>query len=911
MDQSALHATLATAQARLVADRAGALAAAGLPSGLAYLALPLLRLLATHQDQHVAGDLLKDLVAADHGRVLRQALATDLDAALRALDSDSPLGLACTALLDALGAEAQTPIAALVETDIGIDDHTQRRHNSDEESNAPVQQRIVAAGEAQIRDVVQAAIIAPVTGNVQIGNIYTRSSQEELNDYLARTVATYEAQMTRSIQRTSTSLAHPYKFLYAFELEDANIFFGRDQATVALHEKIRQRRLTILHARSGAGKTSLLSAGLLPRLIAEGYLPIYVRTHNDPVLAVKRALAPASLGPWPELLHRLTLHDLLGLVYRHLSRQVTELVIIFDQFEEFFVANLEHTARSVFIADMVDCHADITLPLRLMISIRGDYFTDLADFEPHLPYIFHNQYRVEPMSRSEALEAIQKPLSFISPSRSYALNLLKIVLDDLTRAGIELPHLQIVCTRLYESLSHSETQITLAHYDALGRAEGILRNYLRQEIEQLGHIAPLARVILTELVTPESTRQALPQHVLHERLAQRNDLAHLERVLGALVSARLLRRDDIDGVISYELAHDYLIGEIRAWVTQEDVVVRRARETLRRALANWREHSWTMDAAALNFVHQHRELLSNLNAEEIELLLRSAVAHQISIDTWALAAHRQGIDIWPILQPLLNIPAHRVRASVLAVLPVLGDAALPALRNALSDNAPLVRAQAILALERLGTVQAHEILRTDLWHELAIPADERGPRFYIDRYPVTNAAYQTFLEDQPDRDPPPSWYSRSAPAGFANHPVTEVNWEDAGAYAIWAGKRLPTVQEWCRAAGSAAHYHYPWGNHFDASRCNTGESGIGDTTPVGHYSPAGDSPSGVADMAGNVWEWLADPDGPDGAYRQLRGGAWRHSAEFAQIDYDCFRRLPSLRQDVIGFRLCFSLPSEE
>jgi formylglycine-generating enzyme required for sulfatase activity len=222
-----------------------------------------------------------------------------------------------------------------------------------------------------------------------------------------------------------------------------------------------------------------------------------------------------------------------------------------------------------------------------------------------------------------------------------------------------------------------------------------------------------------------------------------------------------------------------------------------------------------------------------------------------------------------------------------------------------------VRAHAILGLERLGTSEAHAILRTHLQHEVAIPADESGPRFYIDRYPVTNAAYQTFLEDQPDRDPPPSWHTRSAPLGFANHPVTHVSWEDASAYAAWAGKRLPTVQEWHRAAGGMVGHRYPWGNRFDANRCNTAESGTRDTTAVERYSPAGDSRYGVADMAGNVWEWLADPAGLDGAYRQLRGGAWRYSAEFAQIDYDCFRRSPSMRQDVIGFRLCLSLPCEE
>ncbi len=64
-------------------------------------------------------------------------------------------------------------------------------------------------------------------------------------------------------------------------------------------------------------------------------------------------------------------------------------------------------------------------------------------------------------------------------------------------------------------------------------------------------------------------------------------------------------------------------------------------------------------------------------------------------------------------------------------------------------------------------------------------------------------------------------------------------------------------------------------------------------------------------MAGNVWEWLADEAGPEGQYRKLRGGSWFYSAEFARIDYDHFWRKPEQRQDVIGFRLSFSLPQNE
>jgi len=153
--------------------------------------------------------------------------------------------------------------------------------------------------------------------------------------------------------------------------------------------------------------------------------------------------------------------------------------------------------------------------------------------------------------------------------------------------------------------------------------------------------------------------------------------------------------------------------------------------------------------------------------------------------------------------------------------------------------------------------------------------------FYISRYPVTNAEYKKFKAD---------W---EIPYGKENHPVVNVSWKDAKAYCKWAGGTLPTEAEWEKAASwddaKKIKRVYPWGDTFDKNKCNSSESGIGDTTPVGKYSPHGDSSCGAGDMAGNVWEWCADwldenyykgsprenPRGPaSGSYRVLRGGAF-------------------------------------
>jgi formylglycine-generating enzyme len=140
--------------------------------------------------------------------------------------------------------------------------------------------------------------------------------------------------------------------------------------------------------------------------------------------------------------------------------------------------------------------------------------------------------------------------------------------------------------------------------------------------------------------------------------------------------------------------------------------------------------------------------------------------------------------------------------------------------------------------------------------------------FYIDQCPVTNAQFKRFIdanvEWQPDRIPREldngnylkHWKKPGALSTQADHPAVNVNWYAAVAYCRWAGKRLPTEAEWEHAARGGLNGLFPWGDQpVDGSRANFSGSGLSTTSPVGKYPVNG---YGLFDMAGNVWQFLAD-----------------------------------------------------
>ena len=180
------------------------------------------------------------------------------------------------------------------------------------------------------------------------------------------------------------------------------------------------------------------------------------------------------------------------------------------------------------------------------------------------------------------------------------------------------------------------------------------------------------------------------------------------------------------------------------------------------------------------------------------------------------------------------------------------------------------------------------------------------PGFYIDPYEVTNAQYKEFV-DAKQYPPPLHWKDEIYPAGTGNHPVTFVSWDDARAYAEWAGKRLPTAEEWEVASRGRTGRIFPWGNMYVQQKVNINSPKNG---PVGVGSSSDDvSELKIYDLGGNVMEWTMSPYPGAKDFYIVKGGAWL-SLPFEARGANQTPVYAEFRLEHIGFR-CVRSASRE
>ncbi|MBT9587472.1 SUMF1/EgtB/PvdO family nonheme iron enzyme [bacterium] len=687
-------------------------------------------------------------------------------------------------------------------------------------------------------------------------------------------------------RRLSALPTRPYKFLHYYTREDRAIFFGRDQETERLQSRLISSSLLVVFGKSGVGKTSLLRAGLLSRFQAPRDLVVSLRMLSEPVASL-RALLCRTLGLKDQ---RQSLASLLETAEGCVRGRV---IVVLDQFEEFFL-RCNPAQRTQFAEQVADL---LSLDLRrthLVLSLREDFLAQMSELETILPNILQQRFRVIALDRQQALAAILKP------AKLFHLEIDPAVVDELMnlldQGGIEPPQLQIILDRLYDNRepAPSGTRIRWEKYQQLGGAERLLRGYFEDTLQHsLGPETQRARQLLKCMITPSKTRQVVTLAELGQALSWPQE--NLASVLKLLVESRLVRGWDEERHGCYELAHDFLTQEIASWETPQEVAAKHAQAVLRNEMRNYNKLGLVMSTDRLSLLHQQAEHLT-VGAMERAMLVRSSVLRGLDPTIWM--ADGQPIEV--LLKVLDEAVSGAVSRSVIAhlcqhrleeraltrMLQAVREVGNPHLLQQLTEVTPALREALNKAVHDrffgpqsmvlvpagpawVGSTQQSKQerkarLRADLHERIGSEADYHQvdiEAFRVDLRQVCNADYCEFRPLHVHFFPPEE----------AQLPAVNVSCEEAQEYAAWLGKRLPSEEQWEKAARGSDGRLFPWGNEFDSARVNSAESGRRTLTPVDAF-PEGASPYGCLNMAGNVWEWTSTPWEPDSPLMAKKGG---------------------------------------
>jgi tetratricopeptide (TPR) repeat protein len=381
----------------------------------------------------------------------------------------------------------------------------------------------------------------------------------------------------------------PYKGLTPYEEEDARFFFGRDQDREIIIANLIASRLTVLYGASGVGKSSVLSAGVAHHLrrlaqqnleeygIPEFAVAVFKDWTKDPVADLTAKIEEAvkqTVGgqAFEQLLRR---DSLVQTIQAGCERLGGDLLIVLDQFEEYF---LYHTGEDGEDAFAVEFSRAVNMPglrVNFLISIREDALSKLDYFKGRILKPFNNRLELKHLNRLAAREAIKKPieeynLRFTNEEEKYSIEpkLVEEILNQ--RTPIETPYLQLVMERLWEEEKKEGSRVL--RLETLKRLKGlksIIKEHVGDAMDMLGPSEQgIAERIFDYLVTPSGTKIAYLASDLARRTKCKPD--RLEEILDRLCGqSRILRhvsllRDSGDEN-GYELFHDVLAEPILQW----------------------------------------------------------------------------------------------------------------------------------------------------------------------------------------------------------------------------------------------------------------------------------------------------------------------------------------------------------
>ncbi len=397
--------------------------------------------------------------------------------------------------------------------------------------------------------------------------------------------------------RAQVDAEHPWLGLASFSEETQGYFYGREEEVAELARRVQRKTLTVLFGQSGLGKTSILNAGIVPRLRGLGYCPVYVRidyaaSAPPPAEQIKGAIFRASgvSGAWTEpgvavageslwefLHHR-------GDVLRDAGGVPLIPLLIFDQFEEIFTLAQSDDAGRARAAQFIDDLADLVenrppkaleaaidsddtvaerfdfarSDYRVLIALREDYLAQLESVKNRMPSVTQNRMRLARMTGTQALAAVVKPGGKLV-TEEVAEAIVRFVAggSELRNAEVEPSLLSLICRELNNArVAQGGSEISAALL--AGSRDTILTEFYERALAD--QPAEVRRFIEDVLLTESGYRES----VAEERVQKAFAAVGAPRALATLVDRRLLRIEERLDLRRVELTHDVLCGVVGA-----------------------------------------------------------------------------------------------------------------------------------------------------------------------------------------------------------------------------------------------------------------------------------------------------------------------------------------------------------
>ncbi|MEM9272438.1 MAG: S-layer homology domain-containing protein [Cyanobacteria bacterium P01_F01_bin.143] len=398
------------------------------------------------------------------------------------------------------------------------------------------------------------------------------------------------------------NLLCPYRGLYHFSPNDAEVFFGRDVFVKELFQATENRNYIPVLGASGSGKSSVVLAGLVPKLEQEGHWKFtHFRPGSDPFHALALALVPLytpelddtdQIAQTRKLANYLQdktfpLSDVLAKIQQnHFNHRI---LLIADQFEELYTQCSDPTVRRRFLDCLLtsfqSSNSVASSSTVLVTTMRADFLANALSYRPFADMLQNQDIKLGAMSRKELKEVIEKPAEKLGVS--FEAGLVERILNDVEDEPGNLPLLEFALTELWEK--REGKQLTHNAYDAIGQVKGALADYADDKYKNLTlEEQEQARQIFIQLVRPGEGTEDTRRRANREELGKENwDLVTRQ---DGLADSRLVvtsRNDSEQETV--EVVHEALIqnwGQLREWM-ETDRKFRVWQEQLRIVSHQW------------------------------------------------------------------------------------------------------------------------------------------------------------------------------------------------------------------------------------------------------------------------------------------------------------------------------------